>query len=553
VALSAVIGDTRGFERWLGGSLLFTAERPVPLKESVLDASGSIRTREPNGQESHTPGFIQPQYVSGSQSNKPWVIPLLQRLVQEGKKVIVFRALRGETVGTALYLSQALGLPPATDTLAQLPVGDRSTASNDLRRCLQGGVAFHNSDLDRDERGALEVTFRDQVSPLRVVVATTTLAMGVNTPAEAVVIAGLKHPGQTATPYRIAEYKNMAGRAGRLGHVEAGEAYIVATSDPGPGHAWQHYVMGQPEPIESHFLSGSTDPQTLLVRSLVALGSTVVESDLVGLLDNSFAIWQRREARQPGWDVGVMQRDLDRLVLGGLIDREPNGNLTLTALGRYAGESGIEVRSITNIGSALRFAPAELSAPDVVTLAQVTAEMEGLYIPANRRSHKEQQRWPMALQQLGVSANLVSPFDATKRAVACLMTMSRRPMVEIEQVLMQHTKGNSAAGNIRQVTSRTRDVIDAVVQVAVLQGRTVAESVTTDDLGLQLELGLAADALVLARLLGAEIGRGDYLSLLNAGVTDPDQLRRLDANALSDIVGEVNTSRIQRMLYEDVS
>lgn len=561
VALSAVIGDTRGFERWLGGSLLLTTERPVPLKEMVLDASGAIRTREPDGQESHTPGFIQPQYVSGSQSNKPWVIPLVQRLVQEGKKVIVFRALRGDTVGAALYLSQALGLPPATDTLAQLPAGDRSIASNDLRRCLQGGVAFHNSDLDRDERAALEVTFRDQASPLRVLVATTTLAMGVNTPAEAVVIAGLKHPGQTPTPYRIAEYKNMAGRAGRLGHVKAGESYIVATSDPGPGHAWQHYVMGQPEPIETHFLSGSTDPQTLLVRSLVALGSTVVESDLVRLLDNSFAIWLRREAGQPGWDVDVMQRDLDRLVQGGLTDREPNGNVTLTALGRYAGESGIEVRSITNIGSALRFAPAELSAADVVTLAQVTAEVEGLYIPANRRSHKEQQRWPLVLQQLGVSASLVralhvgggNPFDATKRAVACLMTMSRQPMAEIEQILMQHTRGNSAAGNIRQVASRTRDVIDAVVQVAVIQGRTVADNVTTDDLGLQLELGVPVAALELARALGAEVGRGDYLSLLTAGMTLPDQLRGLDVKALSDIVGEVSASRIQRMLNEELA
>ena len=559
VALSAVIGDTRGFERWLGGSLLLTTERPVPLKESVLDASGSIRTREPNGRESHTAGFVQPRYVSGSQSNKPWVIPLVQRLVSEGKKVIVFRALRGDTVGAALYLSQALGLPPATETLAQLPVGDRSTASEDLRRCLQGGIAFHNSDLDRDERVALETTFRDQASSLRVIVATTTLAMGVNTPAEAVVIAGLKHPGRTSKPYRIAEYKNMAGRAGRLGHVEAGEAYIVATSDLGPGHAWQHYVMGEPEPIESHFLAGSTDPQTLLVRSLVALGSTVVESDLLDLLNNSFAIWLRTEAGQHGWDVGDMERDLDRLVQGGLVDREPNGNLTLTALGRYAGESGIEVRSITNIGSALRFAPGELSAPDIVTLAQVAAEMEGLYIPANRRSHKEQQRWPIALQQLGVSPNLVralhvgggDPFDATKRAVACLLTMSRRPIAEIEKILTQHTRGSSAAGNIRQVASRTRDVIDAVIQVAILQGSTVAEDVMTEDLGLQLELGLPAEALGLARVLGAEIGRGDYLSLLGAGVSDPHQVRRMDDAALSGAVGELSAARIRRVLPND--
>lgn len=558
VALSAVIGDTRGFERWLGGSLLLSTERPVPLRESVLDASGSIRTCEPDGRETETPQFIQPQYVGGSQSNKPWVIPLLQRLVAEDKKVIVFRSTRGETVGAATYLAQSLGLPPATDALGLLSDADRSTASDELRRCLQGGVAFHNSDLDRDERAALETCFRDQSSPLRVIVATTTLAMGVNTPAEVVVIAGLTHPGRPPAPYRIAEYKNMAGRAGRLGHTEAGEAYIVATVDPSPGQAWQHYVMGQPEPIESHFLSGVTDPQTLVVRCLVALGSTVAEDNLVELLENSFAIWLRQEAGQPGWDVTRLQHDLDRLVQGGLIDREPSGNLTLTALGRYAGESGIEVRSITNIGSALRFAPSGLSTPDLVTLAQVTVEMEPLYIPANRRSHQEQQRWPATLQHLGATHGIVNalhvgggdPFNATKRAVACLLLMSRRPMAEIEQILLQHTRDRSAAGNIRQVATRTRDVIDAVVRVATLQGRTADDGLNPQDVGLQLELGLPPEALLLAKLLGADVGRGEYLALLKAGITDRDQLKALRPAELSAIVGKVIARRIRTALEE---
>ena len=56
-----------------------------------------------------------------------------------------------------------------------------------------------------------------QAKELRVLAATTTLAMGVNTPAEAVVIAGLLHPGPESEPYSIAEYKNIVGRAGRLG------------------------------------------------------------------------------------------------------------------------------------------------------------------------------------------------------------------------------------------------------------------------------------------------------------------------------------------------
>jgi hypothetical protein len=50
---------------------------------------------------------------------------------------------------------------------------------------------------------------------LRVIAATTTLAMGVNTPAEAVVIVGLMHPRDQ--PYPVAEYKNIVGWAGRLG------------------------------------------------------------------------------------------------------------------------------------------------------------------------------------------------------------------------------------------------------------------------------------------------------------------------------------------------
>jgi helicase len=182
VALSAVIGDTQGMERWLGGELLRTIDRPVPLRESVIDVNGSARTLEPDGAETNHRNFIQPQRVTGSQSSKPWIIPLVQRLVGEGKKVIVFRSKRGDTVGAARYLADALGLPPAQDALALLPTGDPSGATEDLRRSLMCGIGFHNSDLDRGERVALETCFRNPDSPLQVIVATTTLAMGVNSP-----------------------------------------------------------------------------------------------------------------------------------------------------------------------------------------------------------------------------------------------------------------------------------------------------------------------------------------------------------------------------------
>jgi len=217
IALSAVIGDTNGFERWLGARLLRKDERPVPLNEGVLKADGSFRYLNASLEEKITPSYIQPQYYKGT--SQDWVIPLVQKLVAEGKQVIVFRDTRGKARSCALYLARELGLPPVQSALDSLPIGDLSKSSNSLRDALAGGVAFHISDLDPEERKIIEESFREKNTQLRVIAATTTLAMGINTPADAVVIAGLEHPGNK--PYSIAEYKNIVGRAGRLGYAKA--------------------------------------------------------------------------------------------------------------------------------------------------------------------------------------------------------------------------------------------------------------------------------------------------------------------------------------------
>lgn len=225
IALSAVIGDTNGLERWLGARLLRRRERPVPLDEGLLLHDGRFRYLDGDtGAEMYSEPLVHRRFGKGT--SQDWVIPLAQRLVAEGKQVIVFRETKGEARGCANYLAEALGLPPATDAIEALPAGDPSQASSDLRAALQRGVAFHNADLDRDERRAIEEAFRAPNASLRVIAATTTLAMGINTPASAVIIVGLEHPGPT--PYSVAEYKNLVGRAGRLGFAERGTSFLIA-------------------------------------------------------------------------------------------------------------------------------------------------------------------------------------------------------------------------------------------------------------------------------------------------------------------------------------
>ena len=133
--------------------------------------------------------------------------------------------------------------------------------------CLRTASPSITPTLDREERRIIEEHFRKRDTRLRVIVATTTLAMGVNTPASAVVIVGLQHPSaEGPQPYSVAEYKNLVGRAGRLGYAERGASYLIATSPREENEYWQRYVSAQPENLASRFLAA--DPRTLIIRVL---------------------------------------------------------------------------------------------------------------------------------------------------------------------------------------------------------------------------------------------------------------------------------------------
>ncbi len=300
IALSAVLGDLGGLDSWLDAHLLHRTERPVPLDEGVLELNGTYRYRDADGAE-HTEQLIPPQW--GQPRARTLLIPLVKELVEAGQQVIVIRATRGDARGAALYLAGALGLPPALDALDALPAGDPSISSAELRHCLRGGTAFHVSDLDRDERRLIEDAYRAPDSTIRVMVATTTLAQGVNMPAETVVIPELRRRTGASTfqPYRVADYKNMAGRAGRFGLTERGRAVVLAYSRGDAIQIWSQYVNGTPENIRSTLLDPGADIYTLVLRVVAEASQRIADrglspDDVVTVLASSLAAHQNRLA-----------------------------------------------------------------------------------------------------------------------------------------------------------------------------------------------------------------------------------------------------------------
>lgn len=81
---------------------------------------------------------------------------------------------------------------------------------------------FHNANLNKDQRQELEERFKNDKT-LRVLIATSTLAYGLNLPARRVVIAGVHRGTEIVPSYDILQ---MVGRAGRPRFDPEGDAYV---------------------------------------------------------------------------------------------------------------------------------------------------------------------------------------------------------------------------------------------------------------------------------------------------------------------------------------
>ena len=85
IALSASLDEIGGLDIWLQARLVISAERPVPLTETVCDSSG--RATFLKGDE-----LMQRQLVSAQPEREELLLALVEKLVSRGRQVIVFRS-----------------------------------------------------------------------------------------------------------------------------------------------------------------------------------------------------------------------------------------------------------------------------------------------------------------------------------------------------------------------------------------------------------------------------------------------------------------------------
>lgn len=246
VFLSAVAPNIKELANWVGDrpqSLLYT-QRATRMKAGVYRVRKTDRGRE---------GWIE--YTDGSEVA---VIPDRVETGQAKGLVQLARALG--VAGPVLVVAKGKG---TAETLAEkldelLEGGERPDLSADgpaesiqrldsrleremyagvkLRRLIRSRVAYHHAGLPPRVREALEEAIRE--GHIRYVVATTTLAEGVNFPFSSVIVQalavreGVPKPG-TPVSYRIftpRTFWNIAGRAGRPGFDHEGQVILYEPS-----------------------------------------------------------------------------------------------------------------------------------------------------------------------------------------------------------------------------------------------------------------------------------------------------------------------------------
>jgi ATP-dependent DNA helicase len=561
IVLSAVIGKLNNFDRWLNLPLLKAIERPVPLIEGVLDRRGTFQFVDTD-KSTRTEQLLQPFQIV-QRKEKPGsqdvIVPLAKQLVSQGEKIIIFRNTRGPAQGCAKYLSHELGLGPAQGVITTLPSQDLTGASQDLRECLRGGTAFHNTNLLRGEREAIENGFRNPNGGIHVLAATTTLAAGINTPASTVILAENEFKGEDGRPFTVAEYKNMAGRAGRLGFNETGKAIILADTPMERAHLFQKYVLGVPEDVVSSFQRNDLPTWTLRLLSQVR---GIKATEVPGLLANTYGGYCASLAN-PQW-AHAIQSDLNqfvnRLLQAGLAEME--GELIhLTLLGRACGASSLSFESGLRLVELMkRVDIATVAETSILAIVQVLPEMDGIYTPVMKRGQAETVRVTQVNQRYGFGASQELQkyardqfefLSRCKRAAIIWDWIEGTPVDELERRFTTNfIQGVIGYGDIVRIVEGTRFHLRSAHQIlAALFPETPNFLTRLDEVLLRLELGLPSSALPLteSRLI---LTRGQYLALLNAGCKGIGDINNLPDQELIACIGVSDAQRMKPSLKD---
>lgn len=289
IALSATVGNAEEMADWLDARLVQSDWRPIQLHSGTLTGL-DVRIHRIDGPDHSV--WPEPRTIEGRTTRR--LQSVLDDSVSTGGQMLVFVNSRASAQKEARELSKHVRKVLSGDSMrysAELAeewdeIAEKMTRREDtsvmgraLAQAIRGGVAFHHAGLTHTQRNMVEEAFRE--GTLLAIVATPTLAQGVNLPARRVIIRDHRRwssVGGGSMPLPVMEIRQMLGRAGRPKYDDSGDALIMAKDESDELNIVEMYLLSDPEEVTSKLANPSAmrpeeDPSLLThLLSIMATG-----------------------------------------------------------------------------------------------------------------------------------------------------------------------------------------------------------------------------------------------------------------------------------------
>lgn len=513
VALSATIRNIDDISAWLGAVPVVSTWRPVELREGVYYES-------------------EITFSDGSCREVPLrygpIIDLVVDCIGEGGQALVFVPTRNAAVSysrrIARILSRHLSLKEKRKLAAissSLTSAERNIITEKLGDVVRSGVAFHHAGLSHRARKLVESTFRDNV--LKVVVATPTLAAGVNLPARRVVISDYRRYNVEVGYYEripVMEYKQMAGRAGRPQYDNYGESVLVARTSDEFDILMEDYVKAEPERIYSKLASEPVLRSHILAS--IASGYARSMGDLMAIMGNTL---YARQFNLASIRLAVAS-SLHFLEAEDMVYRE-NGGLLPTEVGKRTSELYIDPRSAAIIVKKLSLRE-EAGVIGYLHMVCSTPDMPKLYLRKREREELSEVAEELSGEFLGSLPLDPAEYEFFLAEVKTALLLY--DWIEERDDNYMFEKYNVGPGDLYSLTQTADWLLYASSELAKIKGflgHLRALIVLRD----RVRHGVREELLGLVRIKG--IGRVRARFLYNRGFRDIEDIAKADVRELA--------------------
>lgn len=556
LGLSAVVSDLNGLDKWLNAIPVVVDSRPMRLTELVALPNGSCKgiLRSESGVTTYE--MTIPPYESGTKEKR--IISFLKNEFQHSpdQQILVFRNTVKDAEDTAVRLAKELTtFGPAEVALEKLAELDTTEVNVVLRECMQHSIAFHTSELTLEERRIVEEGFRS--GKIKCIVATSTLAVGVNMPCTKVVIVELERWNERAgrnTPYTVMEYRNMSGRAGRFGlRNEDGASYYLADDRMEAKHVLERYINGNPEPIESAL----TERLDLMVVLCLAHIGRANNADITDVLLDTFAGSQRwnEDSKRDALRISINDIVSD-LRAKGLIELDTD-KYRLTNLGLLCASSGMDIESFVALSNWIQERE-RFYRVDFLALLSCLQEVVRCRFPGSSEDIQwskdyviklleEEECQDEATKRLMNELRRIRYYDRNRvqqarRVTAILAYINGWGIGEIEQRIRVRY------GTLRTLTEAFKRVCREGLLIAEHLGKTREFTKGISTLLEGLELGVPEEGRDLGRL--RILSRSQVLTLADAGIDNPLSFLEAESAEIAKLLFKNDGARVEALKQE---